>query len=85
MNIALSSWARDKGYGMGERVGYIPAAVGGHKVKLAHAGYIFEPNAENMRRWTGWWRIVRADQWGVVFPAPFLEWSFPRCFMAPSA
>ncbi|RPI53591.1 MAG: hypothetical protein EHM55_13370 [Acidobacteria bacterium] len=67
VNIALSSWARDKGYGMGQRVGYIPAAVGGHKVKLAHTGYIFTPDHENMRRWNGWWRIVRADQWGVFF------------------
>ncbi|HKY22937.1 MAG TPA: Nramp family divalent metal transporter [Vicinamibacterales bacterium] len=67
VNMALSSWARDKGYGMGERVGYIPAAVGGHKVKLAHAGFIFQPDEENMRRWRGWWRIVRADQWGIFF------------------
>ena len=28
-NLVLSNWARDKGYGMGERAGYIPAAVGG--------------------------------------------------------
>jgi hypothetical protein len=77
VNIALSSWARDKGYGMGERVGYIPAAVGGHKVKLAHAGYIFEPDAENMRRWSGWWRIVRADQWGVFFTGALLGMVLP--------
>ena len=51
VNIALSSWARDKGYGMGQRAGYIPAAVGGHKVNLAHTGFIFTPTAENMRRW----------------------------------
>jgi hypothetical protein len=67
VNIALSSWARDKGYGMGQRVGYIPAAVGGHKVNLAHTGYIFTPDQDNMRRWHGWWRIVSADQWGVFF------------------
>ena len=67
VNIALSSWARDKGYGMGQRAGYIPAAVGGHKVNLAHTGFIFTPTAENMRRWRGWWRIVSADQWGVFF------------------
>lgn len=77
VNIALSSWARDKGYGMGERVGYIPAAVGGHKVKLAHAGFIFEPDAENMRRWHGWWRIVRADQWGVFFAGAMLGMVLP--------
>jgi hypothetical protein len=65
MNITLSNWARDKGYGMGQRVGYIPAAVGGHKVHLAHTGFIFAPTPEGLRRWRGWWRIVRADQWGV--------------------
>ena len=77
VNIALSSWARDKGYGMGQRVGYIPAAVGGHKVKLAHTGYIFTPNADNMRRWNGWWRIVRADQWGVFFTGAMLGMVLP--------
>jgi hypothetical protein len=66
-NLTLSNWARDRGYGMGERAGYIPAAIGGHKVHLAHSGFIFAPDAEAMRRWHGWWRIVRADQWGVFF------------------
>jgi hypothetical protein len=67
MNITLSNWARDKGYGMGQRVGYIPAAVGGQRVNLAHSGYIVTPTPENLTRWRGWWRIVRADQWGVFF------------------
>ena len=66
-NITLANWARDKGYGMGERAGYIPAAVGGKKVNLAASGFRFAPTAEAMRRWRGWWRIVRADQWGVFF------------------
>jgi hypothetical protein len=66
MNITLSNWARDKGYGMGQRAGYIPA-VGGEKVTLAPTGFTFVPDGEAMRRWKGWWRIVRADQWGVFF------------------
>jgi hypothetical protein len=77
VNIALSSWARDKGYGMGERVGYIPAAVGGHKVNLAHAGFIFTPDADSMRRWKGWWRIVRADQWGIFFTGALVGMVLP--------
>jgi hypothetical protein len=64
MNITLSNWARDKGYGMGQRAGYIPAAAG-QKVNLASTGFTFVPTGEAMRRWRGWWRIVRADQWGV--------------------
>lgn len=64
VNITLSNWARDRGYGMAERAGYIPG-LGGGKVHLAHAGFTFEPGLEAMRRWRGWWRIIRADQWGV--------------------
>ena len=77
INIVLSNWARDKGYGMGERAGYIPAAVGGQKVHLAHSGFIFAPNPEAMRRWRGWWRIVRADQWGVFFVGALLGMALP--------
>jgi hypothetical protein len=64
-NIVLANWARDRGYGMGERAGYIPAAVGGTKVNLAHTGFMFEPSEANARRWRGWWRVVAADQWAV--------------------
>jgi hypothetical protein len=76
-NITLANWARDKGYGMSERAGYIPAAVGGQKVHLAHSGFIFTPNAESMARWRGWWRIVRADQWGVFFVGAILGMVLP--------
>ena len=76
-NITLSNWARDKGYGMGERAGYIPAAVGGKKVNLAHTGFMFAPDDEAMQRWRGWWRIVRADQWGVFFVGAILGMVLP--------
>jgi hypothetical protein len=77
VNITLSNWARDKGYGMGERVGFIPAAVGGQKVNLAHTGFIFTPDQDSMRRWQDWWRIVRADQWGVFFTGAVLGMALP--------
>jgi hypothetical protein len=64
VNVTLSNWARDRGYGMAERAGYIPALAGG-RVHLAHSGCTFEPTDQAMQRWQGWWRIVRADQWGV--------------------
>ena len=77
INIVLGNWARDKGYGMGQRAGYIPAAVGGKEVHLAHTGFTFTPDAEAMRRWRGWWRIVRADQWGVFFTGAVLGMALP--------
>ncbi len=76
-NITRSNWARDKGDGRGGRAGYSPAAVGGHKVHLAHTGFTFAPDAEAMRRWRGWWRIVRADQWGVFFTGAILGMVLP--------
>ncbi len=76
-NITLANWARDKGYGMAQLAGYIPAAVGGHKVKLAATGFTFPATAEAMSRWRGWWRIVRADQWGIFFAGSMLGMLLP--------
>jgi hypothetical protein len=66
VNLTLSNWARDKGYGMSQHCGYIPAAIGGHHVNLAHTGFVFPDDAASRERWRGWWRLIRADQW-VVF------------------
>ena len=76
-NLTLSNWARDKGYGMGQRSGYIPAAIGGQKVNLAHTGFIFTPDKRSMERWRGWWRIVRADQVGIFFCGAVLGMTLP--------
>jgi hypothetical protein len=87
VNITLSNWARDKGYGMGGVAGYIPAAVGGTKVNLAHSGFIFTPNADGLRRWRGWWRIVRVDQWGIFCIGAMVGMGLPALlyvtFLAP--
>jgi hypothetical protein len=77
VNITLSNWARDKGYGMGQRTGYIPAAIGGQKVNLAHTGFIFKPEMPSMERWRGWWRIVRADQVGIFLFGAILGMTLP--------
>jgi hypothetical protein len=76
-NLTLTNWARDKGYGMSSIVGFIPAAVGGKKVALAHTGSTFTPNASSLERWRGWWRIVRVDQWGVYFIGAILGMVLP--------
>lgn len=77
INLTLSNWARDKGYGMSSTVGYIPAAVGGKKVALAHSGSTFKPTPEAMKRWQGWWRIIRVDQWGIYFTGAILGMVLP--------
>jgi hypothetical protein len=77
INITLSNWARDKGYGMGGVAGFIPALVGGSKVNLAHTGYTFTPDEQGLDRWRGWWRVVRVDQWGIFFTGAMLGMVLP--------
>jgi hypothetical protein len=77
LNITLSNWARDKGYGMGSRVGHIGGMVGGQRTQLAETGFMFEANADNLRRWRGWWRIVRVDQWGIFFVGALVGMMLP--------
>ena len=76
-NIALSNWARDKGYGMGKTAGFIPAAIGGEKVHLSHTGFKFATTPDAMQRWQGWWRLVRADQYVVFFVGAMLGMLLP--------
>jgi hypothetical protein len=87
LNLTLTNWARDKGYGMGGRVGHIAGAVGGEKVHLADTGFMFEPDAANVSRWRGWWRIVRVDQWGIFFVGALAGMMLPALlyvtFVAP--
>ena len=77
VNIVLSNWARDRGYGMGERAGYIPAAAAGEKGHVAHTGFIFPGDAKSMDRWRGWWRVVAADQWGLFWFGAILGMILP--------
>jgi hypothetical protein len=77
LNLTLSNWARDKGYGMGGRMGHISGVVGGERTRLADTGFIFEPDAANLGRWRGWWRIVRMDQWGIFFTGALLGMMLP--------
>lgn len=76
-NLALSNWARDKGYGMGKVAGFIPGAIGGETTRLAHTGFRFSPTPEAMSRWQGWWRLVRADQYVVFFVGAILGMLLP--------
>lgn len=67
-NLTVTNWVRDKGFGMGSKVGAIPSAIGGHEIKLSHVGMVFEANEANLGRWREWMRYVHADQiwvWAV--------------------
>lgn len=76
-NLAVSNWARDKGYGMGSKVGAIASAFGHQEIKLSSIGKIFPTTQDNLRRWKVWTKYVTADQawlWGTgAFIGMFLN------------
>jgi hypothetical protein len=76
-NIALSNWARDKGYGMASTVGFIPSLRHEGGAGLAPTGRVFVPDAQSLARWRGWWRIVELEQWGIFFVGAMLGMSLP--------
>lgn len=82
INLTLSSWARDKGYGMGAVAGFIPSVIGGRQAPLAHTGVVFEPTPAALARWRGWWRIVRVDQWGIFFLGALVGMALPGMLYA---
>jgi hypothetical protein len=77
VNIVLSNWARDRGYGMGERTGYIPAAASGERGHVAHTGFVFLASDTARSRWRGWWRIISADQWALFWAGAVLGMLLP--------
>jgi hypothetical protein len=78
LNTSITNWLRDKGFGMGGRVGFIPALVGGRKVTLSHEGVVFDTkNPTNMARWRAWWRYLAADQYWLWMGGAFLGMFLP--------
>jgi hypothetical protein len=76
-NLTITNWVRDKGFGMGARVGAIPSAFGSKEIKLSHVGKVFPINDENLRRWKVWTKYLNVDQvwlWGLgCFVGMFLN------------
>ena len=67
-NLVISNWVRDKGFGMGAKVGAITSAFSGSDAQLSPVGKVFPITEQNMSRWRLWWKYVSADQiglWGV--------------------
>jgi hypothetical protein len=78
LNASITNWLRDKGFGMGARVGFIPALVGGRKTTLSHEGVVFDTkNPTNMARWRTWWRYLAVDQYWLWMGGAFIGMFLP--------
>jgi len=86
-NLAISNWFRDKGFGMGGRVGSIGGAFTETESRVESLGYRFPVTAENLRRWKIWWRYSLMDQqalWAVgCLLGMFLNVNLARAIIPP--
>jgi hypothetical protein len=64
-NALFSNYARDKGWGMGAKVGAIPSAIGGRSIELSHVGMVFPITPTSLKHWKGWFRHIVRDQVGI--------------------
>lgn len=76
-NAQFSSYARDNGWGMGQRVGAIPSLVGGRDLMLPHTGKCFEVTPESLPVWRRWMRLIGRDQWLIWFFGCLLGMAIP--------
>jgi len=76
-NTTLSGYARDQGWGMGQRVGAIPSAIGGQHFELSHVGMVFPISRESLAQFHHWYRFIMRDQLAVWLPACFVGVALP--------
>ena len=76
-NASFSNYVRDKGWGMGQRVGAIASAIGGKKISLSHQGKVFEVTAKSKELWRGWRRVTIRDQLGIWLVGCLLGMGIP--------
>lgn len=72
VNLMLSNWTRDRGFGMGRLGGYIPGVIGGRRRDMPPAGFMFPRTARNLAHWRDWMRVAHIDQWLLFAPGALL-------------
>ncbi|MHB9031063.1 MAG: Nramp family divalent metal transporter, partial [Candidatus Latescibacterota bacterium] len=77
MNFMLINYYRDKGYGMGHRVGYISGIIGGEQHEVLSSGVTVPDTAVNVARWKRWFRFLLLDQWAVFFVGAIIGMMVP--------
>jgi hypothetical protein len=77
LNFMFTGYYRDKGYGMGSRVGYLAGLFGGKAGTLSAAGKTFPEDERNAVIWKRWFRLLLLDQWGIYFIGAVLGMALP--------
>lgn len=72
---------RDKGYGMGSKVGFI-SGMRGEQQEIKAVGVTFPDTPENETRWKRWYRLLMIDLWVVFFGGAMIGMLLPTILMA---
>ncbi|HEX6353767.1 Nramp family divalent metal transporter [Actinophytocola sp.] len=72
---------RDKGYGMGSRVGFL-SGMRGERQEVRPVGVTFPDTPENETRWKRWYRLLMIDLWVVFFGGAMIGMLLPTILMA---
>jgi hypothetical protein len=81
-NFMLINYYRDKGYGMGHRVGFISGAIGGTSQKVLPSGVTFPETERNAAVWKRWWKYLAMDQWMIFCTGAMVGMFVPGLLIA---
>ncbi|MGH2556011.1 MAG: Nramp family divalent metal transporter [Actinomycetota bacterium] len=81
LNWYVMTHYRDKGYGMGHRVGFI-SGLRGAKKEILPVGVTFPDDDKNAQLWKRWYRLLLLDMWGVFFVGAMLGMLLPTILMS---
>jgi hypothetical protein len=76
LNWFIMTHYRDKGYGMGHRVGFL-AGIRGSQQDVLDVGMTFPDDEKNAAIWKRWMRYLRFDMWGVFGVGAFFGMLLP--------
>jgi hypothetical protein len=76
LNWFIMTHYRDKGYGMGHRVGFL-SGIRGSQQDVLDVGVTFPDDEKNRALWKRWMRFLRIDMWGVFGLGAFFGMLLP--------
>jgi hypothetical protein len=81
LNWYIMGHYRDKGYGMGHRVGFL-AGMRGERQEVLASGMTFPDDEKNAGLWRRWYRLLQTDMWLIFFCGAMLGMLLPTILMA---
>ena len=77
LNFMFIGYYRDKGYGMGSKIGAIAGLLAARRpdqpvAGLQPVGVTFPEDAKNTALWKRWFRYLLIDQWAIFFPGALI-------------